>query len=198
MIMDKTDALLRLDDEVRDCRKCDLYKSRVKPLCEGGSADADAMFIGEAPGYHEDLCGRPFVGKAGKVLDKLLDSVGLSRDKMFITSIVKCRPPLNKDPTGDQIRACRPYLERQMQIVRPRVIVPLGRFAGMFVFRKYNLEWKRISEVHGRVYCVKGLFGSVWIVPLYHPSVVLYKPEMMDVLAEDFGAVGRCMRAIDS
>ncbi len=196
--MDKTDALLKLDDEVRDCRKCELYRSRVKPLCHGGSPDAEVMIIGEAPGYHEDLCGRPFVGKAGKVLDKLLDSIGLSRDKTFITSIVKCRPPSNKDPAAEQIRACKPYLERQMQIVRPRVIVPLGRFAGMFVFGKYNLEWKRISEVHGRVYCVKSLFGSIWIVPLYHPSVVLYKPEMMDVLVGDFGAVGRCIKTIHS
>ncbi|RLG15084.1 MAG: uracil-DNA glycosylase [Candidatus Nanohalarchaeota archaeon] len=196
--MDKTDALLKLEDEIRNCRKCELYKSRVKPLCHGGNPDAKVMIIGEAPGYHEDLCGRPFVGKAGKVLDKLLDSVGLSRDNTFITSIVKCRPPSNKDPTGEQIRACKPFLERQMQIVRPRVIVPLGRFAGMFVFRKYNLEWKRISEVHGRVYSVESLVGSVRIVPLYHPSVALYNPDMMNVLLDDFGAVGRCMKAIDS
>ena len=139
-------SIKNLEDEIINCKKCDLYRSRTKPLTCIGNLDADIMLIGEAPGYNEDLTGKPFIGKAGKLLDTLLASISLERKDTYITSIVKCRPPSNKDPAPEQINACKPYLDRQLSIIHPKIIIPLGRFACAFIFEKYGLGKERISQ----------------------------------------------------
>ena len=186
-------SIKELEDEITNCRKCDLCKSRTKPLTCIGNLDADIMLIGEAPGYHEDLTGKPFIGEAGKLLDKLLASISLERKDTYITSIVKCRPPSNKDPTPEQINACKPYLDRQLSIIHPKIIIPLGRFACAFIFEKYGLEKERISQAHGKVYTKESLLGSIKIVPQYHPSVAAYNPNMLDTLLNDFKTIKLCI-----
>ncbi len=190
-LVNKKEAIEILEDEIKNCKKCGLYRTRIKPLTDRGNLDAEVMLIGEAPGYNEDLTGKAFIGKAGEILNKLLGSINLLREDTYITSIVKCKPPHNDDPTGEQINACKPYLDRQISIISPRVLVPLGRFACAFIFEKYGLRKERISEAHGKTYTVNSLFGCIKISPQYHPSVAGYNAEMMSTLLEDFKAVGR-------
>lgn len=141
-----------------------------------GSYDAKVMFVGgEAPGYWEDQKGLPFVGRAGKVLDELLEEIGLSRDEIYITNIVKCRPPENRDPTEEEIKACSPYLDRQIDIIRPKVIVPLGRHSMRYILEKFGFEVEPISKIHGKTFEASTLFGKFVIMPMYHqrwPSTV--------------------------
>jgi DNA polymerase len=135
------------------------------------------VFIGEAPGFHEDQQGLPFVGAAGKFLDELLDSVDLDREKVFITNIIKCRPPANRDPLPDEIAACNPHLKRQMEILEPRMIVTLGRFSMARFFPK-----ARISQIHGQPRKVGGLI----CLPMYHPAAALHQPSLRQVVKDDF------------
>jgi len=191
--MNKEKAIKELEDEITNCKKCELCETRIKPLTDRGNLDAEVMLIGEAPGYHEDLTGRAFIGKAGEILNKLLNSINLAREDTYITSIVKCKPPHNNDPTDEQINACKPYLDRQISIIQPKVLVPLGRFACAFVFEKYGLRKERISEAHGKTYTVNSLFGCIKIIPQYHPSVAGYNANMMSTLLEDFKAFKRAI-----
>lgn len=142
-----------------------------------GSADAEIMFIGEGPGKVEDKTGRPFVGPAGKFLDELLRSIGLVRDEVFIANMVKCRPPGNRDPQEEEMEACRPWLDQQIEVLDPKIFVPLGRFA----MRKF-LPNAVISREHGNIY---ERSGRVYFL-MYHPAVALYKGSMRSVLLEDF------------
>ena len=176
----------RLVEEIRNCTKCPLHRYRKNPVPGEGPLDAEIMFVGEAPGKTEDETGRPFVGAAGSLLTKLLREAGLEREKVYITNIVKCRPPGNRDPTDEEIEACTPFLWRQVKIIRPKVIVALGRHAGRVLFRKAGLEWKSITAHHGRVYeaVIEGI--RVKIIPTYHPAAALYKPPLRSILEEDF------------
>lgn len=165
---------------VRSCRACDLHRTRTRAVPGEGPADARVMLVGEAPGYHEDRTGRPFVGAAGKTLDALLARAGLRREQVFITNIVKCRPPKNRDPRPAEIAACRPYLQAQITLLDPGLLILLGRFAlGLF------LPGARIGEWHGKP--VRR--GRRWLVPMYHPAAALYRPALKTVLEADFAAV---------
>ncbi len=175
-----------MDDEIQDCQRCDLWKTRTNIVVGEGSLDADIMFIGEAPGYHEDKQGRPFVGKAGKILDELLDSIGLEREKMYITNILKCRPPKNRDPNPNEIKACTPYLNRQIEEITPKKICTLGNFATQYILKNFGLTPKSIGKIHGEIFEVQNLLGSMRILPLYHPAAAVYNPNMMPTLLEDF------------
>lgn len=176
----------KLEEKVRDCRKCPLGQLRTNAVPGAGSYDAKVMFVGEAPGYWEDQKGLPFVGRAGKVLDELLEGIGLSREEVYITNIVKCRPPNNRDPAEEEIRACSPYLDRQIDIIRPKVIVPLGRHSMAYILKKFGFEVEPISKSHGKTFDARTLFGKVVIMPSYHPAVALYKPAMKEDLIKDF------------
>ncbi|WP_048058338.1 type-4 uracil-DNA glycosylase [Pyrococcus yayanosii] len=176
----------RLEERIQTCKKCLLGNLRTNAVPGSGSYDAKVMFVGEAPGYWEDQKGLPFVGKAGKVLDELLSMIGLRREDVYITNIVKCRPPNNRDPREEEIRACSPYLDMQIDIIRPRVIVPLGRYSMSYILRKFGFEPEPISRVHGKVYEASTLFGRVYIMPVYHPAVALYKPQLREELKRDF------------
>lgn len=174
--------------EVLNCKKCPLSKTRINPVFGEGEETAEIMFIGEAPGYWEDQKGIPFCGAAGKILDELLESIKLKREEVFIGNLLKCRPPNNRDPKPEEIQACSPFLERQIEIIKPKVICPLGRYSMKFIFEKYWLkeELDSISKIHGRVFEVKSLFADLKIIPLYHPAVATYNPKMKEILKKDF------------
>jgi DNA polymerase len=142
-----------------------------------GSSSAEIMFVGQCPGFHEDRQGKPFVGRAGELLNELLASIDLKREKIFITNIVKDRPPENRDPMVDEVRACSPYLERQIKIINPKLIVALGRFAAEFFIPE-----GKISQIHGVPHRVKGLLT----LPLYHPAAALRSPGVLEELRRDF------------
>lgn len=161
----------------KDCCSCNLYKSRTNLVFGSGNPESDTMFIGEAPGEEEDESGMPFVGRAGGVLDDLLDSIGISRDDVYIVNVIKCRPLNNANPTNEQIDACRPILKEQIKRVKPKIIVLLGR-----VSLNSFLPDKKIGTVHGKV----KKMGSVLLFASYHPAAALYKHETKDVIFADF------------
>ena len=168
--------LARLNDEVRACPLCDLSKTRKRAVPGEGPVDAEIMFIGEAPGYHENEQGRPFIGQAGRFLDELLASIDLDRGKVYITNVVKCRPPNNRDPLPHEIEACAPYLERQLALIKPRVVVTLGRFSMAKFF-----PGAMISRIHGQPKRI----GDTFYFPMYHPAAALRSDALRPVMTTD-------------
>jgi uracil-DNA glycosylase family 4 len=182
-----------IEKEIKECKRCELCKTRTNPVVGEGSLFANVMFVGEAPGYYEDLKGRPFVGKAGKVLDELLESKGWERGEVYITNVLKCRPPGNRNPATAEIKACTPYLDAQLGIIEPTVIATLGNFSLSYIFDKFGLKKDKISKMHGKVFNVNTIASIKKIIPLYHPAVATYNPGMKEVLVEDFKALTRCL-----
>ena len=180
------EELNKILEEVKTCAKCELSKTRTNAVPGAGSYTTKIMFIGEAPGFNEDQQGLPFVGRAGKILDELLESIGMARGEVFITNILKCRPPQNRNPQKGEIDACRNYLDRQVALIDPEVIAPLGSFAMTYIFEKYNLGVAKISEVRGKEFEVSTLTGKKKIIPLYHPAVATYNINRLGELKEDF------------
>ena len=171
-------ALQAIADEVAVCTRCPLYKGTKNPVPGAGHPSAQIMFIGEGPGYYEDQKGLPFVGRSGNYLNQLLQLIGLDRDKVFITNVVKHRPPDNRDPLPDEIMACKPYLDRQIELIQPAVIVTLGRFSMARYFPK-----GKISQIHGQ----PKYEGEPVIAyyPLFHPAAVLRNPDLRKVMEAD-------------
>ena len=191
--MSKEDDMKRIKISVENCRKCSLWKSRKHPVVGEGSIDSNILFIGEAPGYNEDLQGRPFVGKAGKILDELLESIGLQRDKVYIGNILKCRTPENRNPLKTEIEKCTAYLDKQIEIIQPKIIVPLGNFGSSYIFGKFGLNYDKISNVRGKIFQINTIFGSIKIVPIYHPAVATYNPNTKSMLLEDFKVIKKAV-----
>jgi len=181
-----------IEEQIRECRRCELWKTRTNPVVGEGTLTAKVMFIGEAPGYYEDLKGRPFVGKAGKMLDELLRSAGLERSEVYIANVLKCRPPGNRNPTVAEIKACTPFLDAQMEIIEPAVIATLGNFSLGYIFDKFYIKKDKIGKIHGKVFTVSTVPGIKKIVPLYHPAVATYNPGMKEVLVDDFKVLAKC------
>jgi uracil-DNA glycosylase family 4 len=167
------------------CTRCRLAEGRTQVVFGNGDADADLMFVGEAPGFHEDKQGFPFVGQAGKLLDQLLGGIGLSRDLVFVANVLKCRPPGNRDPMPDEIEACESHLFRQVELIEPKVVATLGNFSTKLLSGKQL----GITRVHGQVQQVTLGGRSVLLYPLYHPAAALYTPSMLEVLKEDFARI---------
>lgn len=189
----------RVISEIMNCRKCPLYKNRKNPVPGEGPINTDIMIIGEAPGAKEDEEGRPFVGPAGKLLTSLLEKIGIKRSSVYITNIVKCRPPGNRDPTDEEIAACLPYLLKQIEIIKPKVIIALGRHAARTLFKQAGLHWRSMGSMHGKVF--EGVISGVRvkIVATYHPAAALYHPKLKDVLERDFtDVIGRLINNIRS
>ncbi len=187
--MSKQSEMQALAEQVRACRKCALSETRNNAVVGDGSLDAKIMLVGEAPGFNEDAQGLPFVGKAGKFLDELLSSAGLKRTDVYIANILKCRPPGNRNPETGEIKACTPYLDRQLAIIRPRTICPMGNFAAAYILEKFGLKADSIGRIHGRVFRVRNLMLDARIIPLYHPASAVYNPNMRYTLIEDFKAL---------
>lgn len=172
------DSMEKVSSEVIVCRKCRLCETRRNAVPGEGSKGARVMFVGEAPGEQEDLQGRPFVGSAGKLLDELLASISYRREDVYITNIAKCRPPNNRPPRKDEAAACRPYLDRQIALLQPRVICPMGNSA---IQALVDLEGP-VTEVHGIPFEV----GKITYFPMYHPAAGLYTFSLRKVMEEDF------------
>ena len=177
--------LEKLAADIAQCQKCSLSRGRSHVVPGEGPADAKLMFIGEAPGFHEDRLGRPFVGAAGQFLEELLRSIGLTRDQVYICNVIKCRPPNNRDPLPEEIEACRPFLDRQIELIRPRLIVTLGRFSMARYFPNAS-----ISQVHGRAKKI----GDVLYLPLFHPAAALHQPRFKAAIEEDFRKIPNLLR----
>ncbi len=179
---ERREQLKSVFEQARDCTRCALHQTRTRVVFGSGNADADLMFVGEAPGANEDLQGLPFVGQAGKLLSKLLEEIGMARDEVFICNTLKCRPPNNRDPHPEEIEACSEYLHRQVELIRPSVICTLGNFATKLLRR----DQTGISRLHGQEEV--RLIGArvVRLYPLYHPAAALYTPTTLELLRADF------------
>jgi DNA polymerase len=168
--------------EVAECTRCPLASTRTQVVFGSGSPTADLMFVGEAPGFHEDKQGVPFVGAAGQLLSKLLAGIGLAREDVYIANVLKCRPPGNRDPQPDEIEACEAHLFRQIELIRPKVVATLGNFSTKLLSGKPL----GITRVHGQEQEVTLGGSRVVLYPLFHPAAALYTPRMLDVLEADF------------
>ena len=181
----KDPKLKRVKEDVINCQKCSLYKTRILPVIGQGSHSAKIMFVGEAPGANEDKTGVPFCGASGKFLDKLLNSAGIKREDVYICNLLKCRPPKNRDPKPEELEVCTSYLDRQIEAIKPKVISSLGRYSMDFLMKKFNLgdQIDLISKIHGKVFDIE---NNIKLVPLYHPAVAVYNANMKETLIEDF------------
>jgi uracil-DNA glycosylase len=175
---DLPNALQPFHEAIKDCQKCALAAGRTQVVFGSGNPTADIMFVGEAPGYYEDKEGRPFVGAAGKLLDSLLQEIGLQRSEIFIVNVLKCRPPQNRDPLPEEVEACKPYLFHQIELVKPRVICTLGNFATQLLLEKKI----GITKVRGRAFQSKNYF----VFPMLHPAAALHRETFQASVREDF------------
>lgn len=191
----RTQRLKKIRDEVLNLVNSPLYEYRKKnnyyPVLGKGSHFAKIIFIGEAPGRNEAETGHPFCGAAGKILDQLLESVKIKREDVYITNIIKDRPPENRDPTTEEIKIYSPFLVQQLKIIKPEIIATLGRFSMEFIMKLHKLENKlqKISLLHGQIFEADTSWGKTKIIPFYHPAVVLYNSNQLDVLKNDFQAL---------
>jgi DNA polymerase len=174
--------LQEIRQEINTCQLCQLAKGRLNAVPGEGPSKVDIMFIGEAPGFHENRQGKPFVGQAGQFLDELLQAAGVNRDQVYITNVVKCRPPNNRDPLPEELKACQRYLDEQIALLDPQVIVTLGRIS----MAKF-ITGGRISAIHGRTHNV----GNRKVVTMYHPAAALHQPNLRQTLIEDFARLKR-------
>lgn len=172
-------------DAVADCTRCALAGGRTQVVFGSGDPGADLMFVGEAPGFHEDKQGVPFVGAAGKLLDQLLAGIGLTRPDVYAANVLKCRPPGNRDPMPDEIEACEAHLWKQIELIQPRVVATLGNFATKLLSGRPT----GITRVHGQEQQTTLGGRRVLLYPLYHPAAALYTPRMLDVLKSDFARI---------
>jgi DNA polymerase len=189
-------SIRELHERILTCTLCPLCDGRHKAVPGEGPTGAKTMFIGEGPGRQEDLEGRPFVGRAGKFLDECLQSIGLQREQVFITNIVKCRPTekagnwvKDRKPATEEMAACKPYLDKQIELLRPEVICTLGDTARSQIFKRFGLDEDTIGHLHGRLF----LAGSVRVVPLYHPAAALYDSSLRQIIMIDFQSLRRVL-----
>jgi uracil-DNA glycosylase len=174
--------------QIRACTQCPLGRSRTRAVPGEGPENAVLMFIGEAPGFHEDKSGRPFVGAAGQFLEELLASIQMTREQVYIANVIKCRPPANREPLPEEILACQPYLDRQVELIHPRVIVTLGRYS----MARYFPDAK-ISAVHGKPRKI----GGVIYYPMFHPAAALHQPKYRQTVIEDMARIPALLAEID-
>lgn len=192
MSTDRTEQLRAIKDAIVNLKESPLYEFRISngyyPVIGQGNHYADIMFIGEAPGKNEAETGRPFCGASGRVLDELLEGINLDRQDVYVTNIVKDRPPNNRDPQKGELDLYSPFLEQQIDIIQPKVIATLGRFSMTFILEKFNAPqaMQKISDLHGTVIKVTSSYGSVSVVPQFHPAVALRNPAQRDTLKKDF------------
>ncbi len=193
--VERAAALREYAEQTASCTKCALAGGRTQVVFGSGNPDADLMFVGEAPGFHEDQQGVPFVGQAGKLLDRLLEGIGLTRADVMVVNVIKCRPPGNRDPLPDEIAACEPHLFRQIELIEPRLVATLGNFATKLLSGRPA----GITRVRGHEQEVTLGSRTVLLYPLYHPAAALYTPSMLKVLEEDFARIPEILeRAVEA
>lgn len=184
--MSRKESLDTVASEVIVCPKCRLSKTRKNAVPGEGSPKSPIIFVGEAPGYWEDSEGKPFVGTAGKFLTLLIAETGFSRSDVFITNIVKCRPPRNREPLADEIETCTPYLNRQIKLIKPKFIVTLGNHSTAYIFSKANLPFSGITQMRGKFYDTSILGLRVTVFPTFHPAAALYSARYKEQITKDF------------
>ena len=182
----KKELLDAIASEVIVCIKCPLWKTRKNAVPGEGSPESQIMFIGEAPGYWEDVKGKPFVGAAGKFLDTLLSEIGFSRETVFIGNVLKCRPPRNREPLPNEVKTCTPYMDRQIKVIQPKFIVTLGNYSTAYIFSKATLPFSGITQTHGKFYEASILDVQLTIFPTFHPAAALYSGKYRKLLQQDF------------
>lgn len=191
-VEERKELLRKIRDEVIALKNSPLYQFRIEnknlPVIGEGDHFAKIMFIGEAPGRNEAKTGRPFCGRAGDILNELLASVDIKREDVYVTNIVKDRPPQNRDPLPSEIEIYGPFLDRQIEIIQPKTIATLGRYSMNYIMPKLglSLELEPISKAHGKVYDTEASYGKIKVVPLYHPAVAVYNSHTKDILKKDF------------
>jgi uracil-DNA glycosylase family 4 len=196
--MSKKEEMKKIKEELLDLKESPLYSYRVEnkafPVIGEGSHDAKIIFIGEAPGKNEAMTGKPFCGASGKVLDQLLEHIGVNRETVYVTNVVKDRPEDNRDPKPSEIELYSPFLDRQLNIIQPKVIATLGRFSMEYIMNKFDLELEldSISKIHGKKFKVNVPWGEVYIIPLYHPAVAVYNRNQLPELKKDFEILKEC------
>jgi DNA polymerase len=173
--------LKRISEQIAACQQCPLGQMRTKAVAGEGPPDAEIMLIGEGPGYHEDRQGRPFVGQSGRLLEHLLATIGLTREQVFITNVIKCRPPSNRDPLPQEIEACTPYLHRQIELISPLLLVTLGRFS----MAQFFPASARITRIHGQPLRQEGRS----VIPMFHPAAALRNPQWQSAMKQDFARI---------
>ncbi len=183
--VERAAALRQYAEETAGCTKCALAQGRTQVVFGSGNPSAELMFVGEAPGFHEDQQGVPFVGQAGQLLDRLLEGIGLTRADVFVANVLKCRPPGNRDPLPDEIAACEPHLFHQIELIQPTLVATLGNFATKLLSGRPA----GITRVHGHPQEVTLGARRVTLYPIYHPAAALYTPSMLKVLEEDFARI---------
>ena len=181
----KIKAMEHLVERKNDCTDCALHEGASQMVMGSGNLDSKIVLIGEGPGRKEDEMGLPFVGSAGKLLDELLDQAGMKRVDLFITNIVKCRPPKNRKPRKSEIKECEPILNDQLNIIKPCVIAPMGNSSVNYFFERYGLGEAVIGEVHGEKFEVEEKWGKVILIPLYHPAAAIYNRSLLEDLEND-------------
>jgi uracil-DNA glycosylase, family 4 len=186
----KNKELEKIAHQVSECKKCSLYKNTTNPVPGEGNPQAEVMFIGEAPGYWEDQRGHPFVGQAGKLLNELLQLIKLSRESVFIANVIKHRPPENRDPLPEEIEACKEFLDAQIKIIDPKIIVTLGRFS----LNKF-LPGEFISKIHGQARFVEFAGRKRIVIPMYHPAAALRNERIMEELKFDFQKIKKFLKS---
>ncbi|QPC84638.1 uracil-DNA glycosylase [Phototrophicus methaneseepsis] len=188
----KTEQMRAIKDAIVNLKESPLYEYRTShnyyPVIGQGSHDASIMFIGEAPGKNEAEQGRPFCGASGRLLDEMLDSINLKREDVYVTNIVKDRPPDNRDPRSEEIELYAPFLDQQIEIIQPEVIATLGRFSMVWILERFGSPKasQKISQLHGQLIPVKAGYGDVMVIPLFHPAAALYRQDQKETLMKDF------------
>jgi DNA polymerase len=180
--------LTDLYEQIRTCTRCPLAQGRTRAVPGEGPEDAAVLFIGEAPGFHEDKSGRPFVGAAGRFLEELLADIGMQRNEVYIANVIKCRPPGNRAPTATEIEACKSYLDRQIELIQPQIVITLGRFSMARYF-----PGAKISSIHGKPRKIEG----VLYYPMYHPAAALHQPSLRSAVVEDMKKIPQLLAEID-
>ncbi len=186
----KTEDMNRITAQVGNCANCGLSETRTKVVLGAGSLDAKIVLVGEAPGRKEDESGLPFVGSAGKLLDRLLAAAGLSRDDIFIGNIIKCRPPKNRRPKKSEVAQCEGYMMEQLEIINPAIVAPMGNSSLSYFQERFGLEKRVIGDVHGEVMEIDAPWGRIKLFPLYHPAAAIYRRHLLGELEEDMKKLG--------
>lgn len=195
----RSEKLKKIRDQIWSLQDSPLYQYRKKnnyyPVIGEGSHHANIILVGEAPGKNEAKTGRPFCGSAGDILDKLFESIEIEREETYVTNVVKDRPPQNRDPTQEEIETYSPFLVKQIDIIKPKVIAPLGRFAMRFLMKQFGLEDKiqPISKIHGKILEAKAPYGKIKIIPLYHPAVAIYNRNKLPEMKDDFKKIEKLL-----